>query len=145
MITPTKIRDFASDAEVRALVSAFESGSLALTEFRHSAHLAVGLAYLADGTLAEATARMREGLHRFLAHHQQDGAYHETLTLFWMRLLDHLARNCYVHQPLWKRVNAVARSHGGSWSVAAHYSPERTGLAEARQRWVAPDLLPLPF
>ena len=140
-----KTNDFTCDAEVRALVLAFETGSLGLAEFGHSAHLAVAMAYLADESLAAATVQMRTGLHRFLAHHGQSGGYHETLTLFWMRLLDHLARYRHSRLPLWQRVNAVVRSHGGSWPVQAHYSRECTGSAEARQHWVAPDLLPLPF
>ena len=140
-----KTDGFTSDAEVRALVLAFESGSLGLAEFNHSAHLAVALAYLADASLAVATVEMRVGLRRFLAHHGQSVGYHETLTLFWMRLLDHLTRHRYARLALWQRVNAVVCSHGGSWPVQAHYSRECTGSPEARQHWVAPDLLPLPF
>ena len=140
-----KTNSFTSDAEVRALVSAFESASLGLAEFSHSAHIAVALAYLADEPLAAATTRMRTGLHHFLAHHGQSRGYHETLTLFWLHLLDHLGRERYSELPLWQRVNAVVHSHGGNWPVRAHYSRERTGSAEARQCWCAPDLLPLPF
>ena len=140
-----KTRDFKSDIEVFALVSAFESGSLALVEFNHAAHVAVALAYLSRSPLTEATRRMREALLRFLAHHGETKAYHETLTVFWMRLLAHLVSERHAAQPLCERINAVVRSHGGSWPVAAHYSHELRSSAEARQRWVAPDLIPLSF
>jgi hypothetical protein len=126
-----KTDGFTSDAEVRALVLSFESGSQGLAEFSHPAHLAVALIYLADHSLATATAEMRVGLHRFLAHHSQSQGYHETLALFWMRWLDHLTRHRYSQQPLWQRVNEVVRSHGGSWPVLAHYSSECT----ASGRW----------
>ena len=140
-----KTRDFTSDAEVSALVAAFESGRLALADFDHAAHLAAALAYLNDHPLPEATDRMRAGLRRFLEHHGKRDGYHETLTVFWMRLLAHLAAKRHAGQPLWRRVNEVVRSHGGSWPVAAHYSPARVVSAQARQAWVDPDLLALPF
>ena len=52
-----RIRDFSSDAQIHALVAAFENGSLPKAEFRHSAYIAVGLACLADAPLEPATAR----------------------------------------------------------------------------------------
>ena len=103
-----KTRDFASDAEVGSLAAAFESAAIPPTQFTHAAHMAVALSYLAEHPLEEARERMREMLLRFTAHHHVD-VYHETLTTFWMRLLDHLANNHYHDVPLWRINLIVAR------------------------------------
>jgi hypothetical protein len=34
---------------------------------------------------------MREKIRAFAAYYHMDRLYHETLTTFWMRLLDHVA------------------------------------------------------
>lgn len=139
-----KMTEFASDAEVAELVAAFEAGAVKPSEFRHSAHVAVGLAYLAAAPLAEATERMRAGLQALTARHQATG-YHETLTQFWMRLLDHLARARYAELPLYARVNAVIESHGTMGPVFAHYTNATVYSPDARAGWVDPDVLPLAF
>jgi len=139
-----RMTEFASDYEVDELVHAFEEATITPSEFRHSAHIAVGLAYLADAPLEEATERMRSGLQSLSARHNATG-YHETLTRFWMRLLDHLARARYSHLPLHARVNAVIESHGSMRPVFAHYTEGRVFSQEARATWVDPDLVPLPF
>jgi len=139
-----KMAEFASDAEVVELVSAFEAATISPSEFRHSAHIAVGLAYLAAAPLGEATERMRKGLQSLSDRHNATG-YHETLTRFWMRLLDHLTQARYSHLPLYERVNAVIESHGSMSPVFAHYRNGTVFSPEARAGWVDPDLLPLPF
>jgi hypothetical protein len=139
-----KTRDFASDAEVRSLVAAFESAAIPPTQFTHAAHMAVALSYLAEHPLEQARERMREMLLRFTAHHHVD-VYHETLTTFWMRLLDHLANNHYHDVPLWRRINLIVARWGSSAPVEAHYSHGVIKSKMARQNWIAPDRLPLPF
>lgn len=139
-----KTRDFASDAEVGSLVAAFESAAIPPTQFTHAAHMAVALSYLAKHPLEEARERMRETLLRFTAHHHVD-VYHETLTTFWMRLLDHLANNHYHDVPLWRRINLIVARWGSSAPVEAHYSQAIIKSKMARENWIAPDRLPLPF
>src|SRR5262249_52711546 len=127
-------RNFQTDEEVHAFVAAFESGALPPAELTHAAHLAVGPASLSAAPLAEATDRMRRALRRFLGHHQLTG-YHETLTLFWMKLLDHLAAARYSALPLWERINRVVATYGSKWPVEAHYSKATLASSEARASW----------
>src|SRR2546428_7034477 len=94
-----KTKDFASDAEVAALVDAFENATIPASEFTHVAHIAVAVSYLAELAPDEALKRMREKIRAFAAHHGVDGLYHETLTTFWMRLLDHVAGSRDVAEP----------------------------------------------
>jgi hypothetical protein len=133
-----------SDEEVRDLVTAFESSTIAPSQFPHAAHLAVALSYLGNMPLAEATARMRTSLLRFTAHHGVN-VYHETLTTFWMRLLAHIVSNHYSDLPLWRRINLIVDRWGTVAPIEAHYSSGLIRSAAARREWVAPDLLPIPF
>jgi len=140
-----KTRDFIADGEVQTLVLAFENASIAPAAFTHTAHIAVALAYLAEEPLPAATQRMRSALTRFVEQHGGATGYHETLTLFWMRLLDHLARTRYAELPLWARINAAVEHYGTMGPVLVHYSREHLFGSTARERWVAPDRVPLPF
>ncbi len=130
--------------DVRALVAAFEAGTLPLEAFDHRAHMAVALAYLEDAPLPEATDTMRDGLRRFLAAHGRPDGYHETVTVFWMRLLDHLARERFSHLDLDARAAAIADAWAPKKPLQAHFSPERLA-GEARTTWVEPAVRPLPF
>ena len=131
-------------SSVRALVADFEAGALPLEAFDHRAHMAVALAYLEDAPLDEATENMRAGLTRFLAAHGKPDGYHETVTVFWMRLLDHLARGPFAHLDLDARAAAIADAWAPRKPLQAHFSPERLA-GDARTTWVEPDVRPLPF
>lgn len=140
-----KTKGFGSDAEVAALVDAFETATIAASEFSHVAHIAVALSYLAQMSPEAALERMRQKIQAFAAHHGADRLYHETLTTFWMRLLDHLMQVYNVDLPLWQRINIIVERWGNRQPMDAHYSPEAIQSARARQGWVPPDRLPLPF
>jgi hypothetical protein len=143
-----KTGDFADDAEVATLVEAFEQATIPASEFTHAAHIAVALSYLETLPLEQALQRMREKIRAFAAHHRLSGLYHETLTTFWMRLLDHAAgtyRSNSASLPLWRRVNLIVARWGTRRPVEQHYSRELIGSQVARSSWVAPDRLPIPF
>ena len=137
--------NFTSGAEVTALVEAFESATIPASEFTHVAHIAVAVSYLEELPADEALARMRSKIRAFAAHHGVNGLYHETLTTFWMRLLDHVARTYDVDLPLWQRINLIVARWGNRGPVDAHYSRELIASPAARESWVPPDRLPIPF
>jgi hypothetical protein len=139
-----KTRDFASDNEVRALVHAFEEATILPSHFRHWAHMAVALSYLEAEPLDQALARMRRLLLHFSRAHNVN-VYHETVTQFWMKLLHHLATTHYRDLPLWRRINLIVQRWTVSDPIAAHYSRAVIRSHSAREGWVAPDRLPLPF
>jgi len=139
-----KTSDFESDEEVHQLVAAFEEVAITPAQFSHCAHLAVALSYLASMTEAEARARMSSSLRRFTAHHGVD-VYHETVTLFWMRLLQHLTVTTYRAMPLWRRINLIADRYATVSPVDLHYSPGLLRTGKARKQWVPPDRAPFAF
>ena len=140
-----KTSDFTSDAEVAALVEAFETGTIPASEFTHVAHIAVALSYLEDLAPNQARERMRERIRAFAVHHGAGNLYHETLTTFWMRLLEHVAQTYDVELPLWQRINLIVARWGTSAPVQAHYTRELIASKAARENWIPPDRLPLPF
>ncbi|HEY2123949.1 MAG TPA: hypothetical protein VGG94_00685 [Chthoniobacterales bacterium] len=140
-----KTRDFTSDAEVAALVQAFEEATIPAFEFNHLAHIAVALSYMDHWPQEKALERMRLSIKRFASHHGADQLYHETLTTFWMRLLGHLRGVYQIDLPLWRRINLIVERWGTRHPVEAHYSRELLGSPAARAGWVDPDRLPLAF
>ena len=88
---------------------------------------------------------MQEKIRSFAKHHGADQLYHETLTIFWMRLLGHLSAIYNVHLPLWQRVNLIMQRWANPLPVEAHYSRDLINSQAARDTWIPPDLLPLPF
>ncbi len=185
-----KTKGFASDAEIAALVHAFETATIPSLEFTHAAHIAVALSYLNEMPAEKALKRMREKIRDFAAHHGVGNLYHETLTRFWMRLLDHVAANYDVAEPgeagqllqqeptrwqqdanrrrrswatqlidsiccplgakrvdlpLWRRINLIVACWGTRRPIDAHYTRELITSQSAREKWIPPDRLPLPF
>src|SRR5213082_3694442 len=88
---------------------------------------------------------MREKIRAFAAHHGVGNLYHETLTTFWMRLLEHVASTSDVDLPLWRRINLIVEHWAKRRPVEAHYSRELIRSQAARDKWVPPDRLPIPF
>jgi hypothetical protein len=130
--------------QIEQLVRAFETSTLAPGQFHHHAHMTVALWYLAHLPPAEAAERMRAGLRRLLAHHGAQG-YHETITLFWLKLLRHFLDQAGPECSVLELTNEALRSLGSMAFVFQHYSRERVFSDQARREWVEPDLAPLPF
>lgn len=139
-----KTRDFTNNEEVRELRRAFEEGAILPSQFQHCAHIAVALTYLDEASLEKATVRMRENLQKFTQRHGVN-VYHETMTRFWMKLLDHLAASHYQNLPLWRRINLIVERWAIADPIAVHYSRSVISSRAARETWIAPDRLPLPF
>jgi hypothetical protein len=70
------------------LTRALERGEIANEDFRHASHLHVAWVYLAESSsVQQAANKMRDTLSRFAAAAGKPEKYHETITLFWVRLL----------------------------------------------------------
>jgi|SRR3954470_10671209 hypothetical protein len=135
---------YRSSEQITQLVRAFEAGALAPSQFDHHAHMTVALWYLSQLPFAEATVVMRTNIQHFAARHQQNQLYHETITGFWMRLLRHILDSAEPSEPFAEVVYRAIGTWGSMDTFFRHYSRERAFSTEARQHWVAPDLLPLP-
>ena len=137
--------NFQSAAEIADLVRRFEDCTLTPADFSHCLHLTVALWYLAHAPLAEAAARVRQGLLRFIAHHQAGDKYHETITLFWLKLVQHYLKDAGAERPLPELANELCARFGDSRLIFAHYSQALIQTPDAKANWVEPDLRPLVF
>ena len=140
---------FERDAALDDLVAAFERGDVPEGGFSHQAHLAVALCYLDRYGLEGALDRMRSGLLAFLERAFGDEAaarvkYRETTTGFWIRLLQRELDGADPRLPLFERVNPLLERYRDASTIHRYYSPERLDSQEARQRYLDPDLRPLP-
>ena len=113
-------------------VRRFECCEYGLQEFEHQEHLKLAWTYLQLYGYEAALVRMREGLLRFSAHHNQSG-YNETITVFWMR---NLQAHC--------RENPVeVLRKADKQLLFRHFSRERAMSEEAKRKWIEPDVMPL--
>ena len=125
----------------QAFARAVESGRVTPAEFGHVAHVRVAWVYLHEAASVEdALSTMRAVIQRFASAAGVPQKYHETITVFWMRLL------------------ANVRALGAAGELAEvlrefpaladkdlplrYYSRERLFSDEARTGWVDPDRRP---
>jgi hypothetical protein len=135
---------FHAEREIEAVVERLEACAYGPDEFTHRLHIAAAMWYLDRYPYAEAVDAMRAALQRFLAHHGIHG-YNETMTLFWMRLLNHVLESGGDARSLPDVVNEAVERFGSMRPVSTHYSKAVISSETAKAGWVEPDLLPLPF
>jgi hypothetical protein len=126
---------------------AFDTGTLPKSAWTHAAHIFTGACMVHTLGPSAAETYMRDAIRRYnLAVGGQNtptSGYHETITLFWVKLL---AAHHRATQPASRLAFAT--------EAAAHFAPQRDLLTrfydfdvvtsiEARQHWIAPTLQPI--
>ena len=129
------------------LLRQFESGTFPLEDWHHREHIRIAYMYLQKYGFGEALIRLREGIQRFNALKGiVDGpgrGYHETMTQAWLRLVDFTMKQHGAADS----ADAFAENNPQlleQRSMRFFYSRERFMSAEAKARFVEPDLAPLP-
>ena len=130
---------YKSEAEIQEVVQGFESCITGKDNFSHQDHLAVAVWYLRQDE-AQAVNLMRASLHRFLDHYDCRANYHETLTRFWMRLVQRALAGASPNQTLLDATNAVVSQLNDSRIAFDYYSKELVESVAAKERWIEPDL-----
>jgi hypothetical protein len=131
-------------AEIECLVRNFETCLLPRDQWTHHAHLTVGLWYLLRHPWPEAVRCVRERIKRYNEANgiitTRESGYHETITLFWLRMvrryLDDTSHEC----SLVALFNGLIERCGDKALPLEFYTRARLMSAEARARWVEPDL-----
>ena len=134
---------FHTDEEIRALVKAFESCSFHPSEFRHCQHLAVALWYVRHLPYEEALDQMTNGIRRLAQTYGKSG-YHETITLFWLRVVTDFAHQAR-DKSLATLANQMIDKYHDKKLIFEYYSAELLDSAEAKRKWMEPDLKTLEF
>lgn len=122
----------------------FEAGTFPPAAFDHRAHVRLAYTYLAGSDGDTATARMRDGLLRYLAQHGIDPAkYHETLTRAWILAVRHFMNRSGSAASADAFIDANPALLD-SRLMLTHYSADLLFSPEARARFVEPDIEPFP-
>jgi len=130
--------------EIEQLVADFIACSLPCAEWTHRAHLTVGLWHAREYTPDEALARMRAGIQRYNAAcgvvTTATRGYHETLTRFYMALLERYLAGVSDRSDWVAVTNTLVERYGDRDLPLRYYTRERLMSSEARSGWVPPDL-----
>src|SRR5215471_3014789 len=141
---------FASEAEIIRIGEGLIACTLPRTEWTHAAHFAAALWLMRYRPELDAAATM-PGLIR--AYNQSvgrvnddNGGYHETITLASLRAARGVLDANPPDMPVWRIVNALMASNfaNPNW-LLEYWSRDRLMSVEARRTWLEPDLKPLPF
>ena len=134
---------YKTDDEIRALVSAFEACSFHPSEFRHYQHLTVALWYVWHLSPDEALAKMTTGIRRLAETYGKLG-YHETITLFWLRIVANFVAEHRRKTSLMATANALIDNCNDKDLIGQFYSAELLATDRAKAEWIEPDLKALP-
>lgn len=130
--------------ELEAVVRGLERCTTPADEFPHRAHLTVATWYLANLTAAEALQKMRASILNFLDYHGIEGKYNETVTRFWLLVVERCLQELGAEPSLVERANAVVDALGDSRLMFEYYTEELLWSERAKHEWVDPDLKSLP-
>jgi hypothetical protein len=127
----------------REYARAFERGEIRNQDFHHREHLRLAWAYLQESaTIDEACDRMCAAIRAFARSAGAPGKYHQTLTVFWVRLFAEVSARATDGEAL-EEVLAAHPFLLDKDAPLAWYTRARLYSDDARLAWVAPDLRPL--
>ena len=127
----------------------FEDGTFPKAEWDHQAHVVMAASYLLAHPMEQATEIIRR---RIPAYNVAQGGqntdtsgYHETLTIFWIRVVAAFLASLDPALSRVEKVGRVAEHFAARRGLFRHYySFDVPASTEARKRWIEPDLLALP-
>ncbi len=133
-----------TEAETDAFLLAFESCTLPKERWTHAAHIFTGACFVHQMGEAAAIDHMRSCIRRYNesvgGKNTETSGYHETVTLFWVKLLDQLR----LTQPEATRAafaaEAVARLAADRTLLSRYYDFDVVASTEARRSWLPPTL-----
>lgn len=121
---------------------AFETCTLG--EFHHRDHLRLTWLLVSRDRREGAKATIEAGIRRFARTHGQEEKYHQTMTEFWVDVIDHHIslhpETCNFEEFLAESPQLLDKS-----LPFRHWARETLMSDLARSRWVPPDLRPLPW
>ena len=120
----------------------FEDGTLDVEAFDHDSHIYVAWLYLERYPVLQATRRYSDALRRLTNKLGVPGKYHETITWFFMFLIDERRRRS--DDADWyrfRRDNDDLFGRGERSILHSYYRSDTLGSARARASFVLPDRL----
>src|SRR5438552_8329196 len=125
-----------------AFVAAFHAHQVSNHGFHHRDHLRLAWVQIRRLGLEQASEVVTKGIRHFATHHGSAERYNETMTRFWLRVVNlGISR----HPELTFDELLAAEPHLLDKNLPfRHWSRERMGSAGARHRRVEPDLRLMP-
>jgi hypothetical protein len=135
-------RKYATEEELRTILRKFEDATIGRDDWKHAEHMVVALFYLRDHDLEIATDKMRSGILNLLVKGfevdvEKEMPYHETITVFWMRLVDDYLKSRNGGSLL-DKANELAALYDKDHPLQ-FYSRDLLFSARARETYVVPD------
>lgn len=124
-------------------LDAFHNHTLPVSEFRHRGHLRLTWLILSHNRPNIAADIITREIKRFATAQGDAGRYHETLTRFWVHLVNHARENGSDAGSIDELLNRFPILLDKNLPYK-HWSTESFNSPAARNTWVPPDLLPLP-
>jgi hypothetical protein len=125
-----------------AFVDAFHSGRIANQNFHHRDHLRLAWVQIRRLGLERASDAVTGGIRHFAAEHGSADRYHDTLTRFWLKVVNLGLRR---HPDLTFDELLAAEPHLLDKSLPfKHWSRAMMASDSAKRQWVEPDLRPIP-
>lgn len=134
---------YLTSEDVTVVVRRFEACDFEAGGFHHSHHLTVAMCYLLELKETAAIAQMRTGLLQFLRKNGSPDAYHETITVFWIKRVRRFLDQADKARSLVDLANSVIEECCNTGLINDYFSAERLASKEARRKWIEPDLKPL--
>ncbi|MEP7286472.1 MAG: hypothetical protein ABI947_11955 [Chloroflexota bacterium] len=122
-------------------LTAFEQATL--PHFPHQAHVRMAWLYLRAYGLDEGILKISTGVQHLATVAGAPGKYHETITLFWARMVNHAIAATPAITDFHQFVEAHPNLLDGKL-IAQYYSTSLIQSDTARHVWTEPDLQPLP-
>lgn len=133
---------YTSENELRAVVEAFENGTISRDDWGHAEHLIVASFYLSENDFDAAYSRMRDGIFNLLKAFKVDLTkempYHETMTTFWMRTVEDF-RKTRIGYSEFEICDELTKSFGKDYPLR-FYSRELLFSEKARAGFIEADL-----
>ena len=123
-------------------LAGFERADFAAHEFPHRAHLRMAYLYVRRLGATAAADRVAAGILHLAATHGHRAKYNETLSRAWVQVVALAMERTEAES-----FDALLAAHPALLDkhlLLAHYSRSVLFGPQARERWVAPDLVPIP-
>ena len=134
-----------TDVEIDEFLHAFEAGTLPKERFTHAAHILTGASYVHEFGESAAIDRMRQSIRRFNesvgGRNTNTSGYHETITLFWIKLLARLHKEAVLQAAVSREqfaALAVGRFAHRRDLLSTFYDFDLVGSTDARLIWISP-------
>ena len=133
---------FASTEGIADLMAHFEVGDA--KPWTHAAHLTMAFWYLSRLDEAQATERIRSGILHYNecqgTPNTDTGGYHETLTIFWIRIVAKFLKDADASWSELEVANRLVETYAGNSGLwREYYSFNLLQSGESRRNWIEPD------